>query len=74
MLTLVLGFYWLPESFKVYLDLDLDIATARIFFKDAVSNNARKSVGTNSSSLTEVSRQVRERMLTEQNRFKNFTV
>lgn len=64
-----LGFYWLPESFKVYLDLELDIATARIF-KDAVTNNSRKSIETNSSSLTEVSRQVRERMLAEQNRFK----
>lgn len=64
-----LGFYWIPESFKVYLDLDLDTATARIF-KDTVSNSARSSVGTSSSSLSEVSRQVRERMLAEQNRFR----
>ena len=26
-----LGFYWIPESFKVYLDLNLDVATARIY-------------------------------------------
>lgn len=64
-----LGFYWIPESFKVYLDLDLDVATARIF-KDAVSNSMRSSVGTNSSSLSDVSRQVKERMLTEQSRFR----
>ncbi|MCA9359239.1 AAA family ATPase [Candidatus Kaiserbacteria bacterium] len=64
-----LGFYWIPESFKVYLDLDLEVATARIF-KDAVSNNMRKSVGTSSSSLSDVSRQVRERMLNEQSRFR----
>ena len=64
-----LGFYWIPESFKVYLDLDLDIATARIF-KDTVTNQARSSVGTNSSSLSEVSRQVKERMLGEQDRFR----
>ncbi len=65
-----LGFYWLPESFKVYLDLDLEIATARIF-KDTVSNQMRRDVGTSSSSLAGVTRQVRERMLAEQNRFRN---
>lgn len=64
-----LGFYWIPESFKVYLDLDLDIATARIF-KDTVSNNMRSAVGTSSTSLDSVSRQVKERMLNEQNRFR----
>lgn len=64
-----LGFYWIPESFKVYLDLDLDIATARIF-KDAVSNSMRSAVGTSAHSLTDVSRQVRERMLNEQSRFR----
>jgi len=64
-----LGFYWIPESFKVYLDLDLDVATARIF-KDAVNNSARSSVGTNSTSLQIVSRQVKERMLNEQSRFR----
>jgi cytidylate kinase len=64
-----LGFYWIPESFKVYLDLDLDLATARIF-KDTVSNSMRSDVGTNAASLPEVSRQVRERMLGEQSRFK----
>ena len=64
-----LGFYWIPESFKVYLDLDLDVATARIF-KDAVNNRSRSEVGTNTSSLQAVSKQVKERMLNEQNRFR----
>jgi cytidylate kinase len=64
-----LGFYWIPESFKVYLDLDMDLATVRIY-KDAVSNNMRSSVGTSSTSLDAVSTQVRERMLDEQNRFR----
>jgi len=64
-----LGFYWIPESFKVYLDLELDIATARIF-KDTVTNSARSSVGTSSTSLHDVSRQVKERMLNEQSRFR----
>lgn len=64
-----LGFYWIPESFKVYLDLDLDVATARIY-KDSVSNSLRAKVGTSVNSLPEVSRQVRERMLNEQTRFR----
>jgi cytidylate kinase len=65
-----LGFYWIPESFKVYLDLDLDVATARIF-KDSVSNSMRSSVGTSSNSLNDVSKQVRDRMNNEQLRFRN---
>jgi cytidylate kinase len=64
-----LGFYWIPESFKVYLDLDLDIATARIF-RDTVSNSMRQSEGSGSTSLSTITKQVRERMLTEQSRFK----
>lgn len=64
-----LGFYWIPESFKVYLDLDLDVATARIF-KDAVNNTARSAVGENSSSLQAISKQVKQRMLNEQSRFR----
>ena len=39
-----LGFYWIPESFKVYLDLDDDVATARIF-KDITANASRSSEG-----------------------------
>lgn len=64
-----LGFYWLPESFKVYLDLELELATARIY-KDTVANEMRKSVGTSHNSLNDVSRQVRERMQSEQSRFR----
>lgn len=62
-----LGFYWIPESFKVYLDLDLDTATARIY-KD-ITTKARASE-TSDTSLGTVAQQVRERMNVEQNRFK----
>jgi len=65
-----LGFYWIPESFKVYLDLDLEIATARIF-KDAVSNRSRSGSGEGGTSLSNVAKQVRERMENEQNRFRS---
>ena len=64
-----LGFYWIPESFKVYLDLDLEVATARIF-KDAVNNKKRSSAGEGGSSLPDVARQVRQRMQNEQSRFR----
>lgn len=64
-----LAFFWIPESFKVYLDLDLDIATARIF-KDTVSNSMRQSEASSSTSLNTVTKQVRERMLAEQSRFR----
>jgi len=64
-----LAFYWIPESFKVYLDLDLEIATSRIF-KDTVSNNLRQSETTATDSLDDVAKHVRERISTEQTRFK----
>lgn len=64
-----LGFYWIPESFKVYLDLDLEVATARIF-KDAVNNKKRRDAGEGGNSLPDVARKVRERMQDEQNRFR----
>lgn len=64
-----LGFYWIPESFKVYLDLDIEISTARIF-KDAVTNASRSGAGTSTTSLNTVSAQVRGRMQAEQNRFR----
>jgi len=64
-----LGFYWLPESFKVYLDLDLSVATARIY-KDAVENQQRSGTGEGTASLDAVARQVEQRMNNERSRFK----
>lgn len=65
-----LGFYWIPDSFKVYLDLDIQIATVRIF-KDAMDNNMRTKGGEFANSLDIVAKQVKLRMETEQDRFKN---
>ncbi len=64
-----LGFYWIPESFKVYLDLDIQVATVRIY-KDAVSNNMRLKSGEMVDSLDLVARQVKARMETERSRFR----
>ncbi len=63
-----LGFYWIPESFKVYLDLDDDVAVARIY-NDVVSNNARDTEASANTSLQDVDRMVRERMNNERQRF-----
>lgn len=63
-----LGFYWIPESFKVYLDLDLDTATARIY-KDITDRH--HEVAGKSTSLSAVAQEVRERMNIEQRRFKS---
>jgi cytidylate kinase len=64
-----LGFYWIPESFKVYLDLDSDVAMARIF-RDANMNTLRSGSGEGSASMDDVIDQVEERMHSERTRFK----
>lgn len=63
-----LGFYWIPESFKVYLELDIDVATARIF-KDAVNNQGRTTEAETAHSLSDVQKQVQARLNTEVRRF-----
>lgn len=65
-----LGFYWIPESFKVYLDLDISVAIARIF-KDAVDNKGRSSEGGLASNVSDVQKQVQSRLNTEIRRFRN---
>lgn len=64
-----LGFYWIPESFKVYLDLDMDVATARIF-KDTVSNELREYSGGEDYSIQEVQKLVQARLDNEKSRFR----
>ncbi len=64
-----LGFYWIPESFKVYLDLSNDVAIARIF-KDANLNTLRSDLGEGGPSMASVMDQVEERVRSERLRFK----
>lgn len=63
-----LGFYWIPESFKVYLDLDIDVATARIY-KDIDLNAGRLKSGEVAHSMSDVAQHVRERMENEKARY-----
>lgn len=64
-----LGFYWIPESFKVYLELDSDVSIARIF-KDANMNTLRSESGEGGTSMPDVMDQVEARMQSERRRFK----
>lgn len=64
-----LGFYWIPESFKVYLDLDMQVATVRIY-KDAVDNGMRAKSGETVPTLEAAAIQVEQRMKDEQSRFR----
>jgi cytidylate kinase len=64
-----LGFYWIPESFKVYLDLDSDVAIARIY-KDASLNTLRSDAGEGGTTMDDVMGQVEARLQNEKRRFK----
>lgn len=65
-----LGFYWIPESFKVFLELDMDVASARIF-KDTIENASRSSEAGGAATIAEVSRQVQERVSNERSRYRS---
>ncbi len=62
-----LGFYWIPESFKVYLDLDMNVATVRIY-KD-MSMNSKRGSTESAQTIREVQDMVSERLQNEQDRF-----
>ena len=65
-----LGFYWIPESFKVYLDLNVDIATARIY-NDVRDNITRKhELQQSNHELLTATESVRKRVTEERSRFK----
>ncbi len=64
-----LGFYWIPESFKVYLDLNNDVAIARIY-KDASLNTLRSDAGEGGTTMDDVMDQVEARLQNEKRRFK----
>jgi len=60
-----LGFHWIPESFKVFLYLDLDVAAARIFHDiDSRIKSAEYAID-----IAGVENGIRERMNSEQKRY-----
>ena len=62
-----LGFHWIPESFKVFLDLSLDVAAARIFHDiDSRMKSAEYAIN-----VIDVEQGIRERMDSERKRYEN---
>ena len=64
-----LGFYWIPESFKVFLWLNNEVAMARIY-RDSNFNTGRSQVGEGSAGMDDIVSQVEERSRNEQHRFR----
>lgn len=62
-----LGFHWLPQSFKVFLDLPTDVAAARIFHD---IDNRMKSAEF-AINVLEVGDSIRERISSERRRYEN---
>ncbi len=62
-----IAFHWIPNSFKVYLELDSDIAAARVF-KDMQSNKDRE--GEIALTVDKIWAQMQERMMNEKKRYK----
>jgi len=66
-----LGFYFIPDSFKVFLELDLDIAAERIL--EDKKNNANRSTESSGSFDTKESivKEVESRFNSEKKRYKD---
>ena len=62
-----LAFHWIPASFKVFLNLDMQTAVERIFKQ--IESEGRESQGTNS--LEDLMETTRTRRNMELNRYKN---
>lgn len=63
-----LAFHWIPESFKVYLDLAPEIAKERIFNNLKENDLRRKSEGV--KNLEEIYEKILSRRESEKNRYK----
>ncbi|MFA6273856.1 MAG: (d)CMP kinase [Candidatus Paceibacterota bacterium] len=62
-----LGFHWIPESFKVYLDLSPEIAKERIL-NDLKTNKSRKA-SEDYSSPEEIYEKINQRLESEKKRY-----
>jgi len=65
-----MAFHWIPESFKVFLDLSPDIAKGRIL-KNIKENTLRRQSEGQPASEEEVYAKMRERFESEQKRYWN---
>jgi CMP/dCMP kinase len=62
-----LGFHWIPESFKVYLDLPLEVAQERIWSN--LKENKLRQRSERASSLEEVYQKITSRLESEKKRY-----
>ncbi len=63
-----LAFHWIPESFKVYLDIDPDLAAKRMFF-DLETNESRQE-SEHAKNIEEMKEQMRIRHESDKKRYK----
>ncbi|MFA6300831.1 MAG: AAA family ATPase [Candidatus Paceibacterota bacterium] len=61
------AYHWIPESFKVYLELPQDIAKVRIL--NSIKDDALRKQSEQVSSLDEVYEKMKERFESEQKRY-----
>ena len=62
-----IAYYWIPESFKVYLTLPPEIAQNRIL--NSIKENKLREQSEQSSSVEEVFKKIHERFESEQKRY-----
>jgi len=63
------AYHWIPESFKVYLDLSQEIAKDRVL--NSIKENKLRMASEQISSAEEAYTKMRERFLSEQKRYWN---
>lgn len=63
-----LAFHWIPESFKVFLDLPLEISKERIF--QSLQNNKLRIESEGAANIDEVYRKITDRLASERRRYK----
>ncbi|MEK7105985.1 MAG: (d)CMP kinase [Patescibacteria group bacterium] len=61
------AYHWIPESFKVYLDLPVEIAKERVL--DSLKEDALRQQSEKSTTLEEVYEKMQERFDSEQKRY-----
>ena len=61
------AFHWVPNSFKVYLDLPSEIAKERIF--ESIKNNKLRQQSEQAQNSDEVFEKMKERLTSEQKRY-----
>lgn len=64
-----LAFYWIPESFKVYLDLDLNIAAERIYGNKSEERFATEQ---HASDMEAYAKQIESRLESEKRRYQKY--